>query len=598
MESTGKKKLTLPLNTKLLQSIKPSNNVNTDIFEIKSESTNLPVFSIPYNPVNIETVNESVNKGVVQNIKIPLKYQLGVKNELELKSQIESKISISDMPKISNITGIPNIRPSVSNVNSNFDKSVPVIYQNRLLEASKKEENELDALRIESSLIRFLSFEELKNISVVKIDKIRDGNDSKDRIGTLDDPLMGPSDSIELCGTCRRNNFHCGGHPGRIELHRPILHPECISYIVKILKCICNDCSELLVSREELEERGILRKSGKVRLDAIVEISEKMHCRRSVEEGVSRCSKNPKFISSKIKDSNKIWYERVESGNNITRFMDVNEVMQKFKALSDSDVETLGFTNGANPINMIIRGIYVISPINRIASFRDGQQFPHSFTVMYTEIIKENNKIGAELKKPAASRNEAIIAESVEKLSFMIKHFINNSDGKYSNPQKHPHEGIKQKIQGKEGVIRGLIMGKRVNFAGRTVMSPDPNLKFGQIRIPKVWASILTRPEKVFSANLERIRNLFKDKKITYITKKEGLGSIKINDLNKNILTVEIGDTVERWLQNGDYLLYNRQPSIQKECMMGYEVVLGDELTIGAHVSICRAHNLDKHFNV
>ena len=566
------KQLILPLNDKILKPLEQKNNVDSTTQKIDIVQ-----------PVSAEQTTHK--------IKISLNQQIGLKSEAELKEPDTLKISIANMPNIANKTGVPSIRPSISN--ANFDRSVSETHKNKLLEMSKKAENSLESLKIVSSMIRFISFEELKNIAVVKIDKIKDGNDNKARLGTLDDPSMGPSESTEICATCYKNSFHCLGHPGMIVLHKPILHPECIQYIVKILKCICNDCSELLISREELEERGILRKTGKSRLDAIVEISQKMHCRRTVEEGVAKCVRNPKFISSKIKDSNKIWYERVESGNTITRFMDVNEIMQKFKALSDSDVQTLGFTNGAHPINMILRGIYVMSPINRSTTFRDGQTYPHNFTIMYTDIIKENNKIGAELQKPINTRNEAIISESLEKLAFFIKHFINNSDGKYSNPHKQPQEGIKQKIQGKEGVIRGLIMGKRVNFAGRSVMSPDPNLKFGQIRIPKVWASILTRPETVFSANLERIKNLFEAGHISYITKKGGLGQIKITPDNKKAISIEIGDVIERWLQNGDYLLYNRQPSIQKECMMGYEVVLGDEITIGAHVSICRAHNLD-----
>ena len=56
---------------------------------------------------------------------------------------------------------------------------------------------------------------------------------------------------------------------------------------------------------------------------------------------------------------------------------------------------------------------------------------------------------------------------------------------------------------------------------------------------------------------------------------------------------LKIGDAVDRWLQDGDYLIFNRQPTLHKQGMMGYEVVLGDQLTIGLHLSVTPAHNAD-----
>lgn len=63
-----------------------------------------------------------------------------------------------------------------------------------------------------------------------------------------------------------------------------------------------------------------------------------------------------------------------------------------------------------------------------------------------------------------------------------------------------------QRLKGKQGRFRGNLSGKRVDFSGRTVISPDPNLMIHQVGVPERVAKILTYPEKVNPANLQVIR--------------------------------------------------------------------------------------------
>ena len=58
--------------------------------------------------------------------------------------------------------------------------------------------------------------------------------------------------------------------------------------------------------------------------------------------------------------------------------------------------------------------------------------------------------------------------------------------------------------------------------------------------------------------------------------------------------TLVIGDEVDRWLENGDWVVFNRQPTLHKQGIMGYEVVLGSPSTIGLALNVTRAHNADK----
>ncbi|CAN0077850.1 unnamed protein product, partial [Sphacelaria rigidula] len=60
-----------------------------------------------------------------------------------------------------------------------------------------------------------------------------------------------------------------------------------------------------------------------------------------------------------------------------------------------------------------------------------------------------------------------------------------------------PIRGLCQRLKGKSGRFRGNLSGKRVDFSGRTVISPDPNLRVDQVGVPERVAKIMTYPEMV-----------------------------------------------------------------------------------------------------
>ena len=78
--------------------------------------------------------------------------------------------------------------------------------------------------------------------------------------------------------------------------------------------------------------------------------------------------------------------------------------------------------------------------------------------------------------------------------------------------QKHDRKshsrGFVQRLKGKQGRFRGNLSGKRVDFSGRTVISPDPNLRIDEVCVPRHQAAILTFPEVVTPHNIEAMRRL------------------------------------------------------------------------------------------
>ena len=74
-----------------------------------------------------------------------------------------------------------------------------------------------------------------------------------------------------------------------------------------------------------------------------------------------------------------------------------------------------------------------------------------------------------------------------------------------------PLKAIVQRLKGKEGRIRNNLMGKRVDFSARSVITPDPQIELDQLGVPIKIASNLTVPEKVNSFNQKRFSMAFHD---------------------------------------------------------------------------------------
>src|SRR6201990_3018594 len=85
--------------------------------------------------------------------------------------------------------------------------------------------------------------------------------------------------------------------------------------------------------------------------------------------------------------------------------------------------------------------------------------------------------------------------------------YINSEQPGISNLQPgKPVRGFVQRLKGKQGRFRGNLSGKRVDFSGRTVISPDPNLRIDEVAVPERVARILTYPERVTPHNIDVLR--------------------------------------------------------------------------------------------
>ena len=185
--------------------------------------------------------------------------------------------------------------------------------------------------------------------------------------------------------------------------------------------------------------------------------------------------------------------------------------------------------------------------------------------------------------------------------------------------------GFKQLIERKHGLFRMHMMGKRVNFAARTVITPDPNIAIDEIGLPEVFAKKLSYRVPVTPNNVEWLRKLVMNGPDIHpgaIYVESGGGKIPISAtsqtqreaLAKTLLTpassrdndgfsqsiqggIDPTNSIKyvwRHLINGDAMLLNRQPTLHKPSIMSHRArVLKGEKVMRLHYAICKSYNAD-----
>jgi DNA-directed RNA polymerase I subunit RPA1 len=173
--------------------------------------------------------------------------------------------------------------------------------------------------------------------------------------------------------------------------------------------------------------------------------------------------------------------------------------------------------------------------------------------------------------------------------------------------------GLKQLLEKKQGLFRKHMMGKRVNYAGRSVISPDVYIGADELGVPEVFAKKLTYPQPVNAVNFWEMRQLVLNGPDVHpgaclveygngnIVRLKGKDYESRLAIAKQLLTPDSSidpnldiKIVHRHLRNGDVLLFNRQPTLHRPSVMAHRArVLPNEKTFRFHYSNCKAYNAD-----
>jgi DNA-directed RNA polymerase III subunit RPC1 len=156
-----------------------------------------------------------------------------------------------------------------------------------------------------------------------------------------------------------------------------------------------------------------------------------------------------------------------------------------------------------------------------------------------------------------------------------------------------------QRLKGKQGRFRLNLSAKRVDFTGRTVISPDPNCAIDEVIIPIYIAKNLTYPERVNQYNLLHLRQLIKNGPevhpgANYVEQADGT-KLFLQYANRRKIAEElkVGDIVERHLHDGDVVLFNRQPSLHRVSIMAHRARVMPNRTFRFNECVCTPYNAD-----
>ncbi|KAF6257604.1 hypothetical protein COO60DRAFT_1622218 [Scenedesmus sp. NREL 46B-D3] len=466
--------------------------------------------------------------------------------------------------------------------------------------------------------------EEIKKYSVCHVEAAELYEKGKAKTGGLSDPRMGTMDKFGgICTTDGAGMHDCPGYFGHIELAEPVYHCGFIKTVIRVLRCVGHYNSKILLDKNDPKFRaGLLLRKPQARLRHFVAACAS----KRFDDAGGNPQPAYKLEGMKImlefpKPKNP---EEAGAMPEVERKQELTaRACHKILAgISDEDCRALGFNPAfSRPDWFLISVLPAPPPPVRPSVMMDSSaRCEDDLTHKLVEIVRANNT----LKRMVANGSpQHIINEYVALVQFHVTTYMDNTlPGMNPATQKsgRPIKSISQRLKGKSGRIRGNLMGKRVDFSARTVITGDPNIGIDELGVPWSIAQNLTFPETVTASNKLQAKFIIRKdgRRINLAYLRDGASKQlevcvklaacfrspagRLRDLcyfnchapglgRRNSLL--IGDKVERQLQNGDLVLFNRQPSLHKMSMMGHRIRILPFSTFRLNLSVTTPYNAD-----
>jgi DNA-directed RNA polymerase subunit A' len=359
--------------------------------------------------------------------------------------------------------------------------------------------------------------------------------------GGLVDSRLGVVDPGLRCKTCGGNVRECPGHFGHIDLVRPVIHVEFAKSMYEVMRATCPHCH-----RATIEAHPQKPPKGKC-----------PHCKEELPD--IKYLKPTTFF---------------KNGNSMLP----TEVQDWLSAIPDEELRKLGWNPEYARPEWAILSVLLVSSVKVRPSItlESGERSEDDLTHKLVDIIRINQKLEANIN---AGAPQLIIEDLWELLQYHITTYLNNETANIP-PARHrsgrPLKTLAQRLKGKEGRFRYNLLGKRVNFSARTVISPDPKLRLDEIGVPHAIANELTVPIAVTDWNVEECRKFVLSEgypRALYILRPDGRKIKVTEELRKDLAAdLKVGSTIERQIIDGDISIFNRQPSLHRVSMMAHEV--------------------------
>ena len=258
-----------------------------------------------------------------------------------------------------------------------------------------------------------------------------------------------------------------------------------------------------------------------------------------------------------------------------TELKDLPAGQKRIKLLKRLEIVEAFRTSGNRPEWMILEAIPVIPPDIRPMVLLDGGRYATSdLNDLYRRVINRNNRLKKMLELEAP---DIIVRNEKRMLQEAVDALIDN--GRHGRPVTGPnnraYKSLSDMLKGKQGRFRQNLLGKRVDYSGRSVIVVGPELKIYQCGLPKEMAIELFKPfvmkELVANGTAHNIKNA---KKMV------------------ERLQPEVWDVLEEVIKEHPVML-NRAPTLHRLGIQAFEPILVEGKAIKLHPLVCTAYNAD-----
>jgi DNA-directed RNA polymerase II subunit RPB1 len=282
------------------------------------------------------------------------------------------------------------------------------------------------------------------------------------------------------------------GHFGHMKLEEPVYNIIYLPYVKKILSCLDLRTSRLLINKtnKDLMAR-IMKKRGKHRFNLVKKESQKITTVHSKTKQPVPKIKDDRSKTGTVSLVAEITIDNVDSENGETK-KKIREIITPkiaydiLKNMSDEDIMILGMNPEYHKPCDLVMTNFPFPPVIIRPSVRQNilasNTYENILTHKLSDIVKANERIRKQKDKDRIKGEKSKwINENRELLQYQVATFQDN--GSNSLPPSEIKAGgkttksVTERLKSKTGRLRGNLMGKRVDYSGRTVITGDPNLR-------------------------------------------------------------------------------------------------------------------------
>ncbi|KAK5945238.1 DNA-directed RNA polymerase II core subunit rpo21 [Knufia obscura] len=471
--------------------------------------------------------------------------------------------------------------------------------------------------------IRFGVFspKESERLSVIDIEypEFTDEQRLRPREKGPNDPHLGTIDRNFKCSTCEEDMAECPGHFGVIKLAEPVYHHGFLGKVKKVLETVCHNCGKIKAVDNLERQNALASRNRKARFEKLWRLSKpRLICEPSpsADDDNPKAPKGPDHGGCGNKQpmirkkglALEAHYKKAKNEDDEEVQAEAHRIyarraLQILQLLDDETLDMLGLNKDyARPEWFILQSMPVPPPAVRPSVSQDGSgggpRNEDDLTYKLADIVRANQSV---TRCDVDGVPEHIKNQLVDLLEYHINTYMDNEIAGLDRAQHksgRPIKAVRARLKGKEGRLRQNLMGKRVDFSARTVITGDPNLSLDEVGVPRSIAKTLTFPESVTNFNIERLKRCVANGPTEwpgarYVIRGSG-DRIDLRHAKKaGDINLQYGWKVERHIVDGDIILFNRQPSLHKESMMGHRVRVMPYSTFRLNLSVTSPYNAD-----